>query len=391
MLADIDRRHDATSSVVRRYHAMAAGFGGPGSASPLDTGLLEHLSVREGVRTFPLLRHRGVEVTILDETSLMHTGSLKSIDGCITTARCVAAGYGRVCFESGGNTGTALTTYGAPAGIETFCFVPAANLPLLSRATFSAPTSHLIAVDDPRAVKTAAAAFASATGIPRVPRPDWRGEASTLLGCFLFEQMTAGARYDALYQTISAAFGPLGIYRVLRAGGVEPLPIFVGVQQAARCEMTRRWLEDTGRDGPPVDDVPLSSVMYDAAPQEYGTYPDLARLVADTRGWLTTLTSAEFQILQGPRPALALLRDAGLVVAERDGQIVDRTGLIALARALLDIDEGRLGDGMRVLVCITGGTATPDGRATPDFWIRDDGQDVASLVRHFAMIERRSA
>jgi hypothetical protein len=404
MLADIDRRHDAGSSVVLRYHAMAASLSGSSAAAPLDIGVLERLSVREGVRTFTLLHHRGVEIVIFDETSLMHTGSLKSVDGCVTTARCLAAGDERVCFESGGNTGTALTTYAVRAGIETFCFVPAANLPLLSSATFSAPTSHLIAVDEPHAVKRVAAAFAAATGIARVPRSEWRGEASTLLGCFLLEQITSGIRYDVLYQTISAAFGPLGIYRVLRAGGVDPLPAFVGVQQAARCEMTLCWLQGAGRDAPPTDDVPLSSVMYDAAPQEYGTYPDLAHLVADTGGWLSTLRSDEFPVICRPRVSLTrddtrgratspldLLRQAGLVVAERDGQIIDRTGLIALARALIDIDTGRLREGARVLVCVTGGTAVPDGRARPDFWIRDDGRDVAGLVRHFAMTERRSA
>jgi hypothetical protein len=59
---------------------------------------LQRTSIREGVRIFPLLSYKGVEIHILDETSLMHTKTLKSIDGCVTIAKCKLRGYDRVAF-----------------------------------------------------------------------------------------------------------------------------------------------------------------------------------------------------------------------------------------------------------------------------------------------------
>jgi threonine synthase len=71
-----------------------------------------------------------VDISALDET-LMHTRTLKAIDGCVTTAKCLLAGLQRVALETGGNTGSALTAYATRAGIETYCFLPDENLVLL--------------------------------------------------------------------------------------------------------------------------------------------------------------------------------------------------------------------------------------------------------------------
>ena len=122
----IDVRYAPEESIVARYR-NAFTFGEPEEDREYKQLLLE-TSLREGARVFPLLKYRGVDIHILDESSLMHTGTLKSIDGCITTAKCKLRGYERVVFESGGNTGTALTEYGQKAKLETFLFVPEENL-----------------------------------------------------------------------------------------------------------------------------------------------------------------------------------------------------------------------------------------------------------------------
>ena len=46
-----------------------------------------------------VLKYKGVEIYLLDETSLMHTRTLKSIDGCVTIAKCKQAGLQRVVLE----------------------------------------------------------------------------------------------------------------------------------------------------------------------------------------------------------------------------------------------------------------------------------------------------
>src|SRR5688572_21067809 len=125
----IDQDWDAGQSVVLRYR-RACPQPPPEASDPRFDELLRRTSIREGLRVVPLFTHRGVEVDLLDATSLMHTRSLKSIDGCVTTAQCLFRGHRRIVFESGGNTGTALTVYGVRCGLETFFFVPTENVAL---------------------------------------------------------------------------------------------------------------------------------------------------------------------------------------------------------------------------------------------------------------------
>ena len=282
--AAIDRRWDASQSVVLRYRG-ACSFGGGGEERFRE--LLGETSLREGLRIVPLLRYRDVAVDVLDSSSRMHTHTHKSVDGCVTTARCLLRGQRRIVFESGGNTGTALTAYATRAGIETFLFLPADNLPLLDAVLFEHPKAHLIAVDDAREVKPAAAAFAARHRLARVPEVAWRHQAASFIGCFVLEELLGGARYDHFVQGISAAFAPIGIYRVLEPfrEALGGLPRFLGVQQADNCPMLRAW---KGADAAPLP-LPttsglLAKVMYDGAPQTYGTYEELRQLLGVATG-----------------------------------------------------------------------------------------------------------
>ncbi len=374
-LARIDGAHAPTDSVVRRYRR---------TLPFVDEALAETLlgtSIAEGVRVFRALVHRGVEVWILDETSAMHTGSLKSIDGSLTSARCKLAGHREVVFESGGNTGTALTCYGRRAGLETWCFVPAENLALLGSGTFADREAHLIAVQKPGWVKRAASVFADQRGLPRVPERTWRLEASAFLGAFLLEHLLAGARYDWLVQTISAAFAPVGIYSVLRGARstLGGLPRFLGVQQASNCTMVRAW--QAGREDVPATSVAstgalLTRVMYDGAPHTHGTFGALSGIVAETSGALVTVDGHDLQALHDWRDerqsVLNRLAEGGAELFQHEGRVVEPTGLLALAGALRAIEAGTIAPGARVLCCLTGGTARPDGRAVPDAWIDAD-------------------
>ena len=153
----IDDQYRSDVSIVLRYR-NALTFGAPEEDS-VYKDFLKKTSIREGARIFPLLTYRGVDIHILDESSLMHTGTLKSIDGCITISKCKLKGYERVVFESGGNTGTALTEYGQRAGLETFFFIPEENVPLLNSRIFEPGKAHLISVVEPGLVKKAAGLF----------------------------------------------------------------------------------------------------------------------------------------------------------------------------------------------------------------------------------------
>ena len=110
--AYIDRRYGTEESIVLRYrNAFQSGM--TAAEDSAYKAWLQKTSLREGARIFPLLVYRGVNVYVLDETSCMHTKTLKSIDGCVTIANCKSRGYDKAVFESGGNTGAALTECGS--------------------------------------------------------------------------------------------------------------------------------------------------------------------------------------------------------------------------------------------------------------------------------------
>lgn len=374
--SSVDTRHDAERSIALRYrHAVR--FAEADSDDEVFKECLARCSLREGVRLFSLLRHRGVDIEVLDETSAMHSGTLKSIDGCVTTAGCLQEGIDRICFETGGNTGAALAAYARSAALETFCFVPAENVARLDGATFAGETTHLIAVEDAGLVRAAAERFSGLFGIARMPRAGWRIAASRLLGCFLLEQILGGARFDLIVQTISAAFGPIGIYDVLEAHGI-PLPRFLGVQQAANCAMFRAWQAGSADVATtPVQSTAalLSPAMYDSRPQKYGTFAQLSRLLERSHGGLTTVDHDEFHGVLSEHPVgrtlLDRLAQCGVEIATRDGEILEKTGLVALVAALRQIDAGAIERGSRILCCLTSGAGRPGVPAEADFHIRD--------------------
>jgi hypothetical protein len=371
----IDRDVPATRSIVLRYrHAFV--FGEP-SVDRQFKDLLAAASIREGARIVPLVRYKGVDIWLMDETSLMHTRTLKSIDGCVTTARCKLGGVDSVVLETGGNTGSALTAYGTRCGLDTYCFVPAENLSLLDSKAFASPRAHLVAVEDPGSVKPAARAFGEMHGLTHIPKVAWRYDASRFRGMLILEHGLEDGRFDWIAQSISAAFGPIGIYWTLRHFGSKAgrLPRFLGVQQRVNCPMYRSW---TGR-RQTLRATTLTSTsgllartMYDVKPHTYGTYRELLGLLGDTKGELLTIDHAEFdQFLTtdlGGQSVRELLAALGIDIGQ---SVVEKTGLMALAGTLKLIDAGGVPRGKRILCCLTSGIPTGDGRATPEFIIRN--------------------
>ncbi len=372
----IDPVYDPERSVVCRYR-NAFTFGSADEDAVYKKTLLE-TSIREGVRIFRLLTYRGVDIHILDESSLMHTGTLKSIDGCISAAKCKLRGYRRVVFESGGNTGAALTEYCGRAGLETFLFVPEENLSLLDSKAFESGRAHLLSVAEAGWVKKSAYLFQRLNGIQHIPEVAWRYEASRFRGCFILEHSTQNGDFDWIVQTISAAFGPIGIYSVLDGfkSSSGAVPRFLGVQQEANSPMYRAWKSgggnlDPGSPPPDVRGKLLTRVMYDVTPQTYGTFEDLKRLLTATGGDLTTINHPEFSGLldyeANGKSLLDLLAENGVHIGTRNGDVVEKTGLISLAGAFKQIAGGRISRGSRILCCLTSGTRVADGNAKPEY------------------------
>ena len=383
----IDLAYGPETSIVCRYR-NAVRFD---DRAKHDLAFKRHLpesSIREGERVVPLMTYGGVAIHLLDETSGMATGSLKSIDGCLTTSLCRMEGIGRIAFESGGNTGSALTLYGRKAGLETFFFCPLDNVDLLDSALFDGRRAHLIAVEDRGRVKELTGLFAKTAGIRNVPDKSWRYAAGMFRGLFLLEHMLAAGEFDWISQTVSAAFGPIGIYKALKTFREEGrgLPRFLGVQQEANCPMVRAWRPAAGgRPGKAGQEQGrlLARIMYDRSPDTHETWRDLRHLLLLTRGDLLTVNEEEFDSYLRPSaeygPILDLLRAQGIAISLRSGQVLDKAGLIALVGTLKAIDSGLIPAGGSVLCALTGGVSAADGRAQPELTVRG-AQDVLDYV-----------
>jgi len=373
----IDPEFETEASIVLRYR-NAFQFGMTAEEDSEYKQWLKRTSIREGARIIPLFAYKGVAIFISDETSCMHTKTLKSIDGCITTAKCKLNGYEKVVFESGGNTGTALTRYGIRAGLETVMFIPEENLPLLNSRTFESGKAHLFSVEKPDLVKKAARFFVSRNGFRHIPERDWRYEASMFRGFFILEHILKKHKFDWVTQTISAAFGPIGIYRVLKRFEKEigQLPRFLGIQQEANSPLFTAWKRgkaDTESAKIHSTNKLLTKVMYDRHPQTYGTFEEFRDILSATGGDVTTINHDEFSrflemSLEG-KNILDLLKERGIEITVRRGEVIEKTGLISLAGALKEIDRGRMAKGNKVLCCLTSGISEADGKAKPELRI----------------------
>jgi threonine synthase len=388
----IDSKWAAEDSVVLRYR-NAFSFGATDEEDSRFKELLGQISIKEGARIFPLLSYKGVEIHLQDETSLMQTKTLKSIDGCVSIARCKSKGYEKVVFESGGNTGTALTEYGVRAELETFFFVPEENISLLNGETFAARNAHLISVKHPGMVKEAAESFTKFYGFKHIPETNWRYEASRFRGMFILEHIVEHGSFDWIVQTISAAFGPIGIYWALGKFGshLQSLPRFLGIQQEANCPMYRAWKSRSNTITPIAFDSTaqlLTRVMYDFRPHTYGTYQDFVAVLQATKGDLSTLNQREFcrfveRKFDG-ETILDLLKKHGVQISFR---VEEKTGLMALAGAIKEIDIGTIAKGAKILCCLTSGVTENEGTAQPEFRIESlDGM----LESYEAMFSRRN-
>ncbi len=113
--------------------------------------------------------------------------------------------------------------------------------------------------------------------------------------------------------------------------------------------------------------------MYDVKPQTYGTYEDLGNILVTTGGDLTTVNHQEFndflEETSTDKTILDLLKDHGIEITVNSGEVVEKTGLISLAGALKEIDNGIIAKGSKVLCCLTSGISEADGKAKPEFTI----------------------
>lgn len=373
----------ADQSIALRY---AAGVFG----DLVETEQMVYCSRREGAQIVDLGTWRGVRLKLLDESSLMASGTYKSLDGCVSTAICRQNSVNRAVFSSGANAGSALSLYGAKTGLESFFFCPSGNIRKLDGAVFERPAVHLIAVDGAdRRVKRAAALMAERLPAPIIPELEWRLRSAACRGLFIAENIISqGSKFDWFVQSICAGYGPLGIYRafadLVDSGtlGNGQVPRLMGVQQAGLCPIVSAW-ENGCPSLPPMAsgdwrEEPIEPALYNVHPDK--TYPELYTILKAYNGDAIAVCQDEFERF-GP-DFLDLLETAGMVLTRVNGQLLERAGLLAGAGVLKAIDTGRIAPGCAVLCALTGGMGkAPSKKAAPECRIGVKEDLEASIAR----------
>jgi len=320
---------------------------------------LAAVAIAEQVRIVGLvLEHRGVQVDLLDESSLMHTGTFKAPLAGVAVADLLQNGQQQFMTVSAGNTAEAMAAYATPHGLECFLFVTARSHYKLNHQFFDHPRVHLFELDVPEPeLKRVGAEFSRRTGLVTLPKPEHQMGTNKLRALVLADQYRRGRRwYDWTVQSLSGGFGPVGFY-----GGIEELvvrgewpvdavPALLGVQQEGNCPLVPGHAPaDNCTDRPLIE------------PTLYATRPagaaGLRRITRHYGGEFVAVSNRSY--LDRETVLLELLRKHGLPCGRAlfaPGQpLVERSGLLALQGAVEAIDRGAIPRGSRVLVCLTGG------------------------------------
>ena len=371
MRSDLERFTDdaygVQKSIVLRYRKSIA--------TSLDEHCLKRIGGHEGERIFRLLSHKGIAVYVLDETTRMMTGTFEALVAAISVTTFVKNKHTTAIFSSGGNLGTALAAYCERAGINAFSFNPLVNVPLLDGRWFGNRV-QLVAVRDAQRTRDvmllARKVLQKRLGYdPLIPSIQSRMDAMRLRGFAVAEYMRRERiLFAAIAQTVSAGFGPLGMFGALAdlADEAERLPAFLGVQQEANAYMYRRLKRRPARDSSRL----IVPTLFDKNPHKtFGTYPALAALVKNTGGDIVTIHREEFDRYISSN-VLARLRAHGVMHTKKGGEFVGKSGLMALAGVLKAIDKSIICTGP-VLVCMTDGTQTVSRQPRPWLVAEKDG------------------
>jgi len=384
----VDHNIPAEQSIILRYHKIFERLRLQLQIGPAE---LAACSMGEGVRLLRLAEHRGVEILVCDESSLMATGTFKDLDACVIAAMARRAGLERVVLSSGGNLGYSLSAYGRHSGMHSFFFHPKSTLYKLDAANFTWGGCRLICADLPeRQVKSLAQRFAEAYGIALVPDIRWRLAASAARAMFILEATASESlRVDCIAQTMCAGYGPAGIYHCFSELAREGLlrrkevPRFLGFQQEANAPMVRAWRdgerEIRARHIDPDPDRYLEPGLYNTNPER--NYTRLHDLMSYYGGDLEIITQADYELYSGPVQELLAGRGIELTRAPGGREVLEKTALLTGVGILKAIDQGRLHREEQVLYMLTGGlrrvaSAAPptpdlelDGSRSEDEWL----------------------
>lgn len=336
------RNINSEYSVVLRYHEVMNGL--------VSNETLRKTSIREGVRIVPLDAYKGVNIFLLDESSMMHSGTYKSVDGCVVSAICLEKGIKDIICSSGANTGTALSLYCMNNDIGVYFFHPRNTLYKIDKRLKLKGNNRIISVEGgDQKVKRIAKEFSENTGIPMMPTKELRVGNTKLFGKYIYEFFNNREYPEWIGQTVCAGYGPLGIYGFILKSSESGrrIPRLMAFQQSANPSL----VDISGRTAVYEGGKFIEPVLYNTMPE---TQEDLLNLISSTGGALRIISNSDYK--EFSEDSIDLLANSGLNLTTMDnGEFLEKTGLMTGIGIMSAIDSGMINKGENILWIFTGG------------------------------------
>lgn len=353
----------------------------------INADTLKNVSIKEGVSILRGADYKNRELYFLDMTTHSTTGTFKDWIACLTVAHCLENKIAEFVTQTSGNTGNALACYASRNKICATIFYPASSRYKISKEFADPDYIKFVELDKPEPIiKQYTAEYSTRLGILWLPDFNLQIEANKLRAYYVQDYVNAhNTKFQWHAQSLSSGYGAMGFYRGLKYIESEQLlgpveyPSFIGVQQEAVSPYFDGVHDkpSTKRNGLALNEPTL---FRSTLPQDM--VDEMKEICRQTKGFVIRLQDDVYSNYE--ELAIKFLNDCGITIStvpavEGGNIIVEKSGVIATAGVLSQIDEGRIPEKDRILVAITGGTAYGKRATFKPEWILSSTDSIEVL------------
>ncbi len=333
---------------------------------------LQKYSVSEYANIIQLGIIDGVEIDALDMSSEAKTGTFKDWVACATVAYCKQNNIQHFVTQSSGNTANALAEYCRHFKQKVTIFFLKSNSSKIKPQFF--PNSDfidLVEVDASEArMKELTSEFSDTHNVPWLPNLELQNLANCVRADFVTSYSKKNGRnYDWHSQSLSSGYGVFGFYDGLRRLNQHTGFSFLGVQQTAVCPFIKRLAPSELEQVDLSNEVLIEPTLFRSKPTEK-LFALMESVIQDYGGAFSLVSNAIYE--NTFQEANVLLKANKLeLVQNNENNVVEKSGLIDLIGTINAIRQGKIREGQRILISLTGGFgAAPKGVIRPTRTVR---------------------